>query len=196
MKDFDKQLERYGNELKSARCPYSDAELDREIRSVVWNEKIAPNEPKTRRLRTKWLWPTAAAACLAAVLTPLNMPARTGSSIAHVDIDGERTRVRLIGINTPESVAEDESRNTEEGVIASDFVKELIDETGYEVWLEYDTEVYDQYGRTLAYVYIDYEGEVVMLERIILEEGLAEAVRYGNNDRYYQEFLELEADAS
>jgi len=113
-----------------------------------------------------------------------------------VDIDGERTRVRLIGINTPESVAEDESRNTEEGVIASDFVKELIDETGYEVWLEYDTEVYDQYGRTLAYVYIDYEGEVVMLERIILEEGLAEAVRYGNNDRYYQEFLELEAEAS
>ena len=89
MKDFDKQLERYGNDLKSARCPYSDAELDREIRSVVWNEKIAPNEPKTRRLRTKWLWPTAAAACLAAVLTPLNMPARTGSSIAHVDIDGE-----------------------------------------------------------------------------------------------------------
>ena len=41
----------------------------------------------TRRLfRTR---PTAAAACLAAVLTPLNMPARTGSSIAHVDIDGE-----------------------------------------------------------------------------------------------------------
>ena len=35
-----------------------------------------------------------------------------------------------------------------------------------------------------------------MLERIILGEGLAEAVRYGNNDRYYQEFLELEADAS
>ena len=89
MKDFDKQLERYGNNLKSVRCPYSDAELDREIRSVVWNEKIVPNEPLTRRLRTKWLWPTAAAACLAAVLTPLNMPARTDSSIARVDIDGE-----------------------------------------------------------------------------------------------------------
>lgn len=109
-----------------------------------------------------------------------------------VDIDGERTRVRLIGINTPESVAEDESRNTEEGVVASDFVKELMDEAGYEVWLEYDNERYDQYDRTLAYVYIDYEGEVVMLERIILEEGLAEAVVYGTNDRYYEEFCELE----
>lgn len=113
-----------------------------------------------------------------------------------VDIDGQRTRVRLIGINTPESVAEDVSRNTEEGVIASDFVKELIDETGYEVWLEYDNEIYDQYDRTLAYVYIDYDGEVVMLERIILEEGLAEAVVYGTNDRYYEEFCELEENAS
>ena len=113
-----------------------------------------------------------------------------------VYIDGERTRVRLIGINTPESVAEDESRNTPEGVIASDFVKTLMDEADYEVWLEYDNERYDQYDRTLAYVYIDYEGEVVMLERILLEEGMAEAVVYGTNDRYYEEFCALEEQAS
>ena len=113
-----------------------------------------------------------------------------------VYIDGVRTRVRLIGINTPESVAQEEERNTEEGVIASDFVKELMDEADYEVWLEYDNEIYDQYDRTLAYVYIDQDGEVVMLERILLEEGYAEAVRYGTNDRYYEEFRELESDAS
>ncbi|MCR4932137.1 MAG: hypothetical protein K5918_06840 [Bacteroidales bacterium] len=90
MKDFDKQLERYGNELKSARCPYSEAELDREIRSVVWNEKTVPNEPQAGCLRTKWLWPTvAAAACLAAVFIPLNMPTRADGSIARVDVDGE-----------------------------------------------------------------------------------------------------------
>lgn len=113
-----------------------------------------------------------------------------------VDIDGQRTRVRLIGINTPESVAQEEERNTEEGVIASDYVKTLMDEAGYEVWLEYDNELYDQYDRTLAYVYIDYEGEVIMLERILLEEGYAEAVVFGTNDRYYEEFCELEAKAS
>ena len=90
MRDFDKQLERYGNELKNARCPYSDAELDREIRSVVWNEKNIPNKPQARRTHTKWLWPSvAAAACIAAVLIPLNMPVRANSSIASVDIDGE-----------------------------------------------------------------------------------------------------------
>lgn len=113
-----------------------------------------------------------------------------------VYIDGVRTRVRLIGINTPESVAPEEERNTEEGVIASDYVKTLMEDADYEVWLEYDNERYDQYDRTLAYVYIDYEGEVVMLERILLEEGYAETVRYGTNDRYYDEFCELEAEAS
>lgn len=113
-----------------------------------------------------------------------------------VYIDGVRTRVRLIGINTPESVAPEEERNTEEGVIASDYVKTLMDEADYEVWLEYDNERYDQYDRTLAYVYIDYDGDVVMLERILLEEGYAETVLFGTNDRYYDEFCELEADAS
>ena len=113
-----------------------------------------------------------------------------------VYIDGVRTRVRLIGINTPESVAPEEERNTEEGVLASDYVKTLMDEADYEVWLEYDNERYDQYDRTLAYVYIDYDGEVVMLERLLLEEGYAEAVIFGTNGRYYDEFCELESDAS
>lgn len=90
MRDFDKQLEQYGNELKSARCPYSDAELDRKIRSVVWNGKIVPNEPQARRPHTRWLWPSvAAAACLASVLIPLNMPVRANGSIASVDVEGE-----------------------------------------------------------------------------------------------------------
>ena len=105
-----------------------------------------------------------------------------------------RTRVRLIGINTPESVAPEEERNTEEGVIASDYVKTLMEDADYEVWLEYDNERYDQYDRTLAYVYIDYDGEVVMLERILLEEGYAETVRYGTNVRYYDEFCALESN--
>lgn len=109
-----------------------------------------------------------------------------------VYIDGQRTRVRLIGINTPESVAPEEERNTEEGVAASDYVKTLMEDADYEVWLEYDNERYDQYDRTLAYVYIDYDGEVVMLERILLEEGYAETVLFGTNDRYYEEFCELE----
>lgn len=90
MRDFDRQLKRYGDELKNARCPYSDVELDRVIRSVVWSEKVIPNEPPTKRLRTKWLWPSvAAAACLAAILIPLNIDDRANGDIARVDIDGQ-----------------------------------------------------------------------------------------------------------
>ena len=90
MRDFDKQLKRYGDELKNARFPYSDVELDRVIRSVVWSEKVIPNEPPTKRLRTKWLWPSvAAAACLAAILIHLNIDDRANGDIARVDIDGQ-----------------------------------------------------------------------------------------------------------
>ena len=109
MRDFDKQLERYSDELKSSRCPSSDAELDREIRSVVWNTessyqrdiqngtsqvnddgaRLADGKPRVRGLR--WLWPSvAAAACIAAVLIPLNMPLRANGSITSVDVDGEQ----------------------------------------------------------------------------------------------------------
>ena len=107
MRDFDKQLERYGDELKNAHCPYSDAELDREIRSVVWNEKVIPNKPQTKHLRTRWLWPTVAAvACLLAILIPLNMPVPDNNSIASVDVDGEHLYFACNNGCTPESTLE------------------------------------------------------------------------------------------
>ena len=40
--------------------------------------------------------------------------------------DGTRTRVRLTGINAPESVHPDENQNTEEGKDASQFMKDLL----------------------------------------------------------------------
>lgn len=41
-----------------------------------------------------------------------------------LNIDGNKTRVRLIGIDTPESVAKDKSRNVKEGKVASDYTKD------------------------------------------------------------------------
>lgn len=93
MKDFDKQLKRYGDELCQTRCPYSDAELDRKIRNVVWRtEKTENNATRVSGspfsvLRTPLPW--IAAACLAAVLIPLGLAPRSGDSIAHIDVDGE-----------------------------------------------------------------------------------------------------------
>ena len=88
MRDFKQQFQTYSDELKSTRCPYSDAELDKEIRSVVWD--ITPNE--TTSISTKRrLWPVAAA-IVAAIIIPFgiytskrSMP----SEIALVEVDGQ-----------------------------------------------------------------------------------------------------------
>ena len=69
-----------------------------------------------------------------------------------VRVDGQRERVRLVGINAPESVHEDESKNTPEGHEASDHLKSLLHE-GDTVYLQQDTSYTDQYDRRLAYVW-------------------------------------------
>jgi micrococcal nuclease len=53
----------------------------------------------------------------------------------------------MIGVNTPESVHPDESKNTEFGKIASDYTKSQLE--GEEVRLELDAQERDQYGRLL-----------------------------------------------
>jgi hypothetical protein len=89
MRDFKQQMERYGDEMKSARCPLSDAELDREIRSVVWNTQTDDNQTVIPRRRSHWLWPSVAAAACLSVLVPLSLPARGAEGIARVNVNGE-----------------------------------------------------------------------------------------------------------
>lgn len=119
-----------------------------------------------------------------------------------VDLDGERQRVRLIGINCPESVAEEEYRNTAEGVDASDFTKSIVSE-GDTVWLQSDQNDTDQYDRLLRYVWIELptdpfdEDEIAgkMLNAILVSEGYAEARVYDNDDLYADELDDLEREA-
>ena len=88
MRDFKQQLKAYGDEMKNTHCPYSDAELDREIRNVVWH--TAQEQRAITHRHRQWLWPSVvAAACLAAVLVTVSLPSLDNSSIAHVDVDGE-----------------------------------------------------------------------------------------------------------
>ncbi|HVJ84648.1 MAG TPA: thermonuclease family protein [Caulifigura sp.] len=80
-----------------------------------------------------------------------------------------RVRVRLLGVNTPETKAED--RPVEPwGPEASEFTEKMVG--GKLVTLEYDRERVDDYGRTLAYVYVDGK----MLNEALIEAGLSEAV--------------------
>lgn len=108
-----------------------------------------------------------------------------------LQVDGESTRVRLIGINTPESVAPEGERNTEEGADASAFVKDYLHE-GQQVWLMFDQEPYDRYGRMLAYVWTEVPGDFTdpaevrtkMLNAHIADQGYAVVHAYEPNDAY------------
>lgn len=99
--------------------------------------------------------------------------------------DGEENYVRLVGVDTPESVASDESRNCEEGRIAADFTKSIILQ-GQAVWLSRDVSDTDRYGRWLRYVWLEppadpsNEDEIAakMLNAILVREGYAQAKRY------------------
>lgn len=103
-----------------------------------------------------------------------------------VDFNGTEERVRLIGIDTPESVHPDKSKNVAEGQVASRFTKEKLE--GQEVALEFDTQERDHYGRLLAYIW--FGGE--MFNKILLREGYAQVATYPPNVRYVEEFTEIQ----
>ncbi|MDO4522682.1 MAG: thermonuclease family protein [Eubacteriales bacterium] len=109
----------------------------------------------------------------------------------YATLNGVSTKIRLIGINTPESVAADESRNTAEGVIASDYVKGLLSK-GDVLYLEYDEEQTDQYGRTLAYLWLSDEVNTSSyqdfckynLNAVILQNTWCDTMFYAPNYKY------------
>lgn len=115
-----------------------------------------------------------------------------------VSKDGENVRLRMLCVNCEESVHEDESRNTEKGREASAFTKDYLEDYDT-VYLQYDEEMYDQYDRLLAYVWltnkVDLESqadvESHMFNAILLEEGHAEVVYYAPNGRYLDWFYEI-----
>lgn len=111
-----------------------------------------------------------------------------------IDYDGEDTKVRLIGIDTPESVSNDSDSNVEWGDKASAYTKKLLaNET---VYLEFDKEKQDRYGRLLAYVYLkDREDDCKMLNQALVQNGYARAAYYSPNGKYRETFEELEEKA-
>lgn len=91
-------------------------------------------------------------------------------------------RVRLIGIDTPETV-----HPTVEvqpfGPEASEFTKNAIE--GKQVRLEFDVDLYDRYNRLLAYAYYD---DIFLNEELILK-GLAVVSTYPPNVKYVDLFI-------
>ncbi len=70
-----------------------------------------------------------------------------------IDYNGEKERIRLLNVDTPESVHPNKTKNTELGKKASDYTKKRL--TGKSVSLEFGGKKRGKYGRLLAYVILD-----------------------------------------
>lgn len=106
-----------------------------------------------------------------------------------VNINGKDEKVRLIGVDTPESVHPNKNKNTEFGKVASNFTKNLL--KGKSVKLEFDVQQRDKYGRLLAYVYIGDK----MVNKELLTAGMAKVATFPPNVKYVEEFKALEKTA-
>ncbi|MBQ1388170.1 MAG: thermonuclease family protein [Clostridia bacterium] len=105
-------------------------------------------------------------------------------------INGEKKNVRLIGVDTPESVHPDASKNVPEGKLASDHTKELVGDN--QLYIKYGTEPADRYGRPLCYVYLP---DGTMLNEQILRDGYAKVMIVGKNKEYKEKFTEIASEA-
>lgn len=141
-----------------------------------------------------------AASCDSTLAPPGGPSADAGEGVVEYVIDGDTVdvniggtteRVRLIGVNTPETV--DPDRPTQcFGPEASAHTKSLLP-SGTEVRLERDVVARDRYGRLLAYVWRSDDDLLVNLE--LVEGGFADAVTYGDNEALYQLLVGAEETA-
>ncbi len=106
-----------------------------------------------------------------------------------IDYNGSKEKLRLIGIDTPESVHPEASKNVEFGKIATEFTKEALENK--EVVLEFDVSKRDRYGRLLAYVWID----GIMFNKTLIESGIALVTTYPPDVKYAEEFVKLQEQA-
>ena len=113
--------------------------------------------------------------------------------VIRLDSNGKEITVRLIGVDTPESVAPDEyyKDNTNEGREVSAIVKDKLKE-GDKLSVEYDVQTEDKYGRTLAYLYLS-DGQ--MIQEWLLTNGLAQVMTIQPNCKYAEYFITLQQEA-
>ena len=117
----------------------------------------------------------------------------------HVALNGRDETVRLIGVDTPETV-HPEKPVEPYGPEASAFTKSRLN--GKTVYLEFDVQERDKYGRLLAYVWLDEPGEITdaeirmkMINAILLLEGYAQLLTVPPNVKYADHFVRYQREA-
>lgn len=104
-----------------------------------------------------------------------------------VSLYGQEERIRLIGIDAPESVSSNEEENSVFGKMASEYTEAVL-QSGMTVFLTFDEEREDKYGRMLAYVWTNSDLQNIdnLFQKQILADGYAIAMHYEPNTMYLQ----------
>jgi micrococcal nuclease len=103
---------------------------------------------------------------------------------------GKEEKIRLIGINTPESRRTGRTEMEYFGKEAAAYARKLL--LNKQVRLEFDVQKYDRYKRTLAYAYLE---SGTMVNALLIKEGYAQVATYPPNVRYQSLFQRLEREA-
>ena len=117
--------------------------------------------------------------------------------------NGAEKKIRLVGVDTPESVSSVSSKNCEEGKIASDYTKKLL-ESKTKLWISKDQSDTDRYNRLLRFVWIKKptdqptvdEIKSKMLNAILVRDGYAQAKDYAPDTTLSSLFHQLTDEAA
>lgn len=100
-----------------------------------------------------------------------------------------RERVRMIGIDAPESVKPGEEPEPY-GKEAAEFTRKVL--SGQKVKLVFDVQERDKYGRLLAYVYLK---DGTFVNALLVKEGYARVLTVPPNVAHAEKFVRLEREA-
>jgi len=96
-------------------------------------------------------------------------------------------KIRLIGVDAPESKNYFKIKKEYFGKEAADYVKKLL--TNKKVRLEYDVDKTDRYNRTLAYVYLE---DGTFLNAKLVKEGYAVVMTIPPNVKHVDTFIKMQ----
>lgn len=172
-----------------------------ENQNVIQNEYISVRRKKYY-LKNKWIFTWIAIAIVLAISMGSLYLQRQKTATEYVSaeivyvidgdtiivlMDGREEKVRMIGIDAPESVSATEEENTVYGEMSSEYTKANLQQ-GMKIYLTFDQERTDIYGRTLAYIWLDKDFTDMnnLYQNQMVSAGYAIAVKYEPNILYWQ----------
>ena len=110
-----------------------------------------------------------------------------GDTFWLINAKGEKEKIRFIGIDAPEAKNYGKKVKQYYGKESTNFLTNYL--KGKKVRLEYDVQKKDQYGRTLAYVYLE---DGTFLNDYLIRNGYAKVVTFPPNVKYHKRLLASE----